>query len=54
MILVNDLLLILSELGGHLALLIIALGEGASAYDVDRPCRIFTRLEGQLVGTGLP
>jgi hypothetical protein len=35
MILVNDLLLIMSELSGHLALLVIALGEGAGAHDVD-------------------
>ena len=54
MILVYDLLLVVSELGGQLALLIVALGEGASAYDVNRACRIFPRLEGQLVGTGLP
>lgn len=54
MILVYDLLLIMSELSGHLALLVVALGEGASAYDVDRPRRVFPGLEGQLVGTGLP
>ena len=54
MVLVYDLLLVVSEVGGQLPLLIVALGEGAGAHDVYRACGILARLEGQLVGTGLP